>query len=116
MTQAVQGLLAADGLDPALRPLVIDNLGLAMARVLRMATASVVFLAVALIVVMAADDDGLSTVIPRIAAGILGLALVVPLVWVARSVPGAMVSAVVRQRRLLGVRMAFVALGCCWVW
>ena len=42
--------------QPALRPLVIDNVGLALVRVLRMATASVVFPAVALIVVMAAHD------------------------------------------------------------
>ncbi|MHA0289572.1 tetratricopeptide repeat protein [Mycobacterium sp. C3-094] len=110
LTQAVRGLLVADGLNPALRPLVIDNIGLAMARVLRMATASVVFLAVALIVVMAADDDGMSTVLPRIAAGVLGAALVVPLVWVFRTVPGTVLNLVVRQRFLLGVRLAFVAL------
>lgn len=110
LTQAVRGLLAADRMNPALRPLVIDNIGLAMTRVLRMATASVVFLAVALIVVMAADDDGMPTVLPRIAAGVLGVALVVPLVWVVRTVPGAVLSAVARQRFLLGVRLAFVAL------
>ncbi len=110
LTQAVRGLLAADRMDPALRPLMIDNIGLALVRVMRMATATVVFLAVALIVVMAAHDDGMSTVLPRIAAGVLGAALVVPLVWVVRTVPAAVLSVVVRQRFLLGVRMAFVAL------
>ncbi|WP_111511632.1 tetratricopeptide repeat protein [Mycobacterium kyogaense] len=110
LTQAVRGLLVADSMNPALRPMVIDNIGLAMARVLRMATASVVFLAVALIVVGAADDDGMSTVLPRIAAGVLGVALIAPLVWVMRTVPAAVLSTVVRQRLLLGVRMAFVAL------
>ena len=110
LTQSVRGLLVADGLEAALRPMVIDNIGLAMARVLRMATASVVFLAVALIVVGAADDDGMSTVLPRIAAGVLGVALIAPLVWVMRTVPAAVLSTVVRQRLLLGVRMAFVAL------
>lgn len=110
LAQAVRGLLVADGLEAALRPMVIDNIGLAMARVLRMATASVVFLAVALIVVGAADDDGMSTVLPRVAAGVLALALVVPLVWVARTVPASFLSTVAQQRLLLGVRMAFVAL------
>lgn len=110
LTQAVRGLLASVRLEPALRPLAIDNIGLAVTRVLRMATASVVFLAVALIVVMAAHDDGLPTVIPRIVAGVLAAALVVPLVWVVRTVPGAVLSAVVRQRLLLGVRAAFVVL------
>lgn len=110
LTRAVQGLLAAERVNPVLRPTVIDNIGLALARVLRMATASVVFVAVALIVEMAANDDGMSTVLPRIAAGVLGVALMVPLVWVARTVPGALLKVVVRQRVLLGARMAFVAL------
>ena len=110
LTQAVRGLLTADRVNPALRPLVIDNVGLALTRVLRMATASVVFLAVALVVVMAANDDGMPTVLPRIVAGLLGLALVVPLVWVVRTVPGVVLSAVVRQRFLLVLRLVFVAL------
>jgi Flp pilus assembly protein TadD len=110
LTQSVRGLLAADRLDPSLRPLVIDNIGLALVRVLRMATASVVFLAVALIVVMAADDDGLPTVIPRIAAGALAVALVVPLVWAVRTVPDSMLTRVLRQRLLLIGRLVFVAL------
>jgi Flp pilus assembly protein TadD len=87
LTQAVQGLLASVRLEPALRPLAIDNIGLAVTRVMRMATASVVFLAVA-----------------------LGVALVVPLVWVVRTVPGPVLASVVRQRLLLGVRAAFVLL------
>jgi len=110
LTLAVRGLVAAERLDPSVRPLVIDNVGLAMARVLRMATASVVFLAVALIVVMAADDDGLPTVIPRVAAGMLAVALVVPLAWVLRVVPGPVLSSVLRQRLLLVGRIAFVSL------
>ncbi|MDA2890026.1 tetratricopeptide repeat protein [Mycolicibacterium sp. BiH015] len=110
LTQAVRGLLTADRANQALHPLVIDNIGLALVRVLRMATASVVFPAVALIVVMAANDDGMPTVLPRIAAGVLGLALVVPLVWVARTVPSPLLGAVVRQRFLLGLRLGFVAL------
>ncbi len=110
LTEAVRGLLAAGRLNSALGPLVIDNIGLALTRVLRMATASVVFLAVALIVVMAAHDDGLPTVIPRIVAGVLGVALAVPLVWVVRTVPWPVLSSVLRQRFLLGIRMAFVLL------
>ncbi|KMO70074.1 tetratricopeptide repeat protein [Mycolicibacterium chlorophenolicum] len=110
LTQAVRGLLASVRLEPALRPLAIDNIGLAVTRVLRMATASVVFLAVALIVVMAAHDDALPTVIPRIVAGVLGVALAVPLVWVVRTVPVPVLACVVRQRLLLGVRATFVVL------
>ncbi|MDY6998142.1 MAG: hypothetical protein SW019_16210 [Actinomycetota bacterium] len=110
LTEAVRGLVAAGGLDPALRPSVLDNLGLALLRVLRMATASVVFLAVALIVVMAAHDDGLPTVIPRIAAAVLAAALGAALVWVGRTVPSPTLGAVLRRRVMLAVRMGFVAL------
>jgi tetratricopeptide (TPR) repeat protein len=107
--EAVRGLLAAGWLNPALEPLVRDNIGLAVTKVLRMATASVVFLAVALIVVAALHDDALPTVIPRIVAGALAAALVVPLVWVVRTMPRSTLSSVLRQRFLSGVRMALIA-------
>ena len=110
LTQAVRGLVAAGRLDPALRPLVLDNLSLALLRVLRMATASVVFLAVAMIVVMAAHDDGLPTVIPRIAAAVLAAALGAALVWIVRTVPPPTLGAVLGHRVMLAVRMGFVAL------
>lgn len=110
LSRAIRGLLAAGRLDPALGPLVLDNLSLALLRVLRMATASVVFLAVALIVVMAAHDDGLPTVLPRIAAGMLTVALGAALVWVVRTVPRPTLWAVLRHRVMLAVRMGFVGL------
>ncbi len=108
--RAIRGLVTAGRLNPALEPLALDNLGLALLRVLRMATASVVFAAVALIVVMAAHDDGLPTVIPRIAAGMLGVALGAVLVWVVRMVPWPTLVAVLRHRVMLAVRMGFVGL------
>ncbi|PRC50120.1 hypothetical protein C6A85_71155, partial [Mycobacterium sp. ITM-2017-0098] len=77
---------------------------------LRMATASVVFLAVALIVVMAAHEDSLPTVLPRIAAAVLSVALAGALVWAVRLVPRPLLLEVLRERLMLGVRMAFVAL------
>ena len=110
LAEAVRGLLAAGWLNPALEPLVRDNIGLALVRVLRTATASVVFLAVALIVVTAAHADSLPTVIPRIAAAGLSAALVGALVWAVRLVPRPLLLSVLRERLLLGVRMGFVAL------
>lgn len=110
LSRAIRGLLAAGRLDPALGPLVLDNLSLALLRVLRMATASVVFLAVALIVVMAAHEDGMATVIPRIAAGVLAVTLGGVLVWVVRMVPWPTLSAVLRHRVMLAVRMGLIAL------
>lgn len=109
LTQAVRDLLAAGLLDPTLTPLVRENVGLALLRVLRMATASVVFLAVALIVVSAARDDHFSSAIPRILAAALSLALAGAIVWVVTTVPRPTLLAVLRKRRLLAVRMCFVA-------
>lgn len=110
LTKAVEGLQETVQLNPMLAPMVAENIGLALTRVLRMATASVVFVAVALIVVMASNDDGMSTLIPRIAAAVMGIALAVPLVWIARLRLGPLLYVVLRQHVLLAVRMGFVTL------
>jgi Flp pilus assembly protein TadD len=109
LTRAVRGLQVAGQLNSALAPLVVENVGLALARVLRMATASVVFVATALFVVIAANGDGMSTVVPRIAAAVLGAALAVPLVWIIRLRLGSLLTTVLRQHLLLGARIVFVA-------
>jgi hypothetical protein len=106
--EAVRGLLAAGRLSPALMPLVRDNVGTALLRVLRMATACTVFLAVALIVVSAAREDTFSSVLPRMVAAILSLALAGAVVWIVVTIPRRMVVAAFRTRWLLAVRMCFV--------
>ena len=110
LTRAVRGLLEAARLDPVLEALARENIGVALIRVLRMATSSVVFLAVAVIVVMAANDDSLPTVIPRIAAAVLSVGLGAVIVWVVRTVPRPTLYTVLRQRFMLAARMAFVML------
>lgn len=110
LAEAVRGLLASSWLNPALEPLVRDNIGLALVRVLRMATASAVFLAVVLIVVVAAAEDSLPTAIPRIAAAVLSVALAGALVWAVRLMPRQILFEVLRERWMLCVRMGFVTL------
>ncbi|MGE2736650.1 tetratricopeptide repeat protein [Mycolicibacterium vaccae] len=110
LTEAVRGLLEVERLNPALAPLALQNISLAVTRVMRMTTAGVVLLAVALIVVSAAHDDSLPTAVPRIAAAALCVPLALGISWVVRTVPRPTLRAVLRRRVLLGVRVGFVAL------
>ena len=56
-------------------------------------------------------ESGSGSAIVATALTLVGFgALVVPLVWVVRTVPGVVLTSVVRQRFLLGLRLAFVAL------
>lgn len=107
--EAVRGLLDAIRHDQGLAPLALANIGLAVTRVLRWATASVVFLAATLIVVTAMRDEGTPTVLPRVVAVLLTLPLIAAIVWTVRTVPGPTLRVVVRNKRLLGVRMLFLA-------
>lgn len=109
LTAAVRGLLEAGRLDPELTSLALGNIGLAVTRVLRWATASVVFLAAALIVVTAMYNEGAATVLPRVVAVLLTLPLITAIVWTVRTVPAPTLRVVVRNKRLLGVRLLFVA-------
>ena len=108
-TAAVRGLLEAGRLDPGLAPLALHNIGLALTRVLRWATASVVFLAAALIAVTALQDAGQSTVWPRLLAAVATLPLITALIWTVRTLPGPPLRAVLRAHRLLGARLLVLA-------
>ncbi|MEZ0341533.1 tetratricopeptide repeat protein [Mycobacterium sp. pV006] len=110
LTEAVRGLLEVGRLNPALAPLALQNLALAVTRVLRMTTAGVILLAVALIVVSAAHDDGWPTLIPRIAVAALSVPLVVGIAWVVRTVPGPTLKTILAQRFSLLLRLGFVSL------
>ncbi|MGE2731869.1 tetratricopeptide repeat protein [Mycolicibacterium vaccae] len=100
---------AALRLEPT-HAVAVQNIGLAVTRVMRMTTAGVVLLAVALIVVSAAHDESIPTAVPRIAAAALCVPLTLGIAWVVRTVPRPTLRAVLRRRVLLGVRIGFVAL------
>lgn len=108
LTEAVRGLLEAGRLDPELTSLALGNIGLAVTRVLRWATASVVFLATALIVVTAMYDDALPSLLPRVLAVVLTVPLIAAIVWTVRTVPAPTLRVVLRQKLLLGARLLFL--------
>lgn len=112
ITKAVRGLTEATRLDPGLTPLALDNLGLAVTRVLRWATASVVLLASALIVVGAMHADGLPTALPRVVAAILTVPPLIAIGWTVRAVPGPALGPVLRARWVLAARLLFLGAGC----
>ncbi|CAN7286254.1 tetratricopeptide repeat protein [Mycolicibacterium frederiksbergense] len=109
ITKAVRGLLEAGRLDPGLAELALGNITLALTRVLRWATASVVLLAAALIAVGAMYDEGLPSLLPRVLAVMLTLPLITAIVWTFRTVPAPALRVVLGKQLLLGVRLAFLA-------
>ncbi|MHC9291382.1 tetratricopeptide repeat protein [Mycobacterium sp. LTG2003] len=105
---ALRGFLGAGQLDPGLGELARRNVGVALTGVLRWSTASVVFLAVALIAAAAMHEEGRSTVLPRFFAGALTVGFIGVLVWIFRRVPWPALRAVLRERFLLVLRLLFV--------
>jgi tetratricopeptide (TPR) repeat protein len=108
LTEAVGGFVDAARLDTELAPLALSNIGLALTRILRLATSSVVFLAVPLIVLGAAQQDPLPTVLPRIFAALLTLPLIAAVVWTVRTVPHSTLRAVLLRQWLLAARLVFL--------
>lgn len=108
LTTAIRGFLGAGRLDPDFGPLARRNIGAVLIRVLRLTTASVIFLFVALAAITGESRDLHSTVLPRLFAAAVTLGLAAAMVWIVRSVPRPTLRAVLRERLLLGVRLAFV--------
>lgn len=109
LTTSIKGFLGAGRLDPALGELARRNIGVALIRVLRVSTASVILLSIVLIAVTASHENSQSTVVPRVFIALLTLGLVGVIVWLMRSVPRPTLRAVLRERGFLAVRLAFLA-------
>lgn len=108
LTKALRGFLDAGRLDPQLGPAVRDSVGAILIRVLRLATASVVFVATAMIVVGSVQELHHSTLVPRVFTAALSLVLGAAIVWVMGNVPGPMLVAVLQKRLVLALRLLFV--------
>lgn len=108
LATAIRGFLGAGRLDPDFGPLARRNIGAVLIRVLRLATASVVLLFFAVGAGVGEHQDFRSTFVPRLIAAVVTLGLAAALVWVARSVPGPTLRAVLRERLLLAVRVLFL--------
>lgn len=109
LTTSIKGFLGAGRLDPALGELARRNIGVALIRVLRVSTASVILLSIVLIAVTASRENAQSTVVPRVFIALLTLGLAGVIVWLMRSVPRPTLRAVLRERGFLAVRLAFLA-------
>ncbi|OBI63491.1 hypothetical protein A5667_06130 [Mycolicibacterium fortuitum] len=109
LTTSIKGFLGAGRLDPALGELARRNIGVALIRVLRVSTASVILLSIVLIAVTASRENAQSTVAPRVFIALLTLGLAGVIVWLMRSVPRPTLRAVLRERGFLAVRLAFLA-------
>lgn len=109
LTTSIKGFLGAGRLDPALGELARRNIGVALIRVLRVSTASVILLSIVLIAVTASQENAQSTVAPRVFIALLTLGLAGVIVWLMRSVPRPTLRAVLRERGFLAVRLAFLA-------
>jgi tetratricopeptide (TPR) repeat protein len=109
LTTSINGFLGAGRLDPALGELARRNIGVALIRVLRVSTASVILLGIVLIAVTATHEKSQSTLVPRIFIAVLALGLAGVIVWLVRSVPRPILRAVLRERSFLAVRLGFLA-------
>ncbi|MGV0593292.1 tetratricopeptide repeat protein [Mycolicibacterium porcinum] len=108
LTTSINGFLGAGRLDPGLGALARRNIGVVLNRVLRLSTACVIFMAIALITVTAMHGDSRPTVVPRVFAVLFAVGLVAVIVWLVRSVPRPTLRAVLRERTFLAVRVLFL--------
>lgn len=112
---AVRGFVAAERLDPRFGDVVRRNVGVVVTGVLRRSAWLVLIVTIAVVAAYNIRDGGGTTVIPRIIAGVGAVLLVVMSIPVLRNVPVPMLTSVLRQRKILVLRilqvLAAVVLG-----
>jgi tetratricopeptide (TPR) repeat protein len=112
---AVRGFVAAERLDPRFGDVVRRNVGVVVTGVLRRSAWVVLAVTIAVVATYNMRDDGGTTVIPRIIAGVGAVLLMVMAIPVIRNVPVPMLTSVLRQRQILVLRilqlLAAVVLG-----
>jgi tetratricopeptide (TPR) repeat protein len=99
-SRALQGLLGAARMDPALGDHVRRNFGVALIRPLRWTTPAAVVLCLAAVVCTARPED----VVPRVVAAVGAILVSALLVWITRLVPASARRSVVRTRPMLAAR------------
>lgn len=113
-TAALRGLLQAMRCDPGLAQTALGNIALAITRVLRMATASTVLLAAAMVAIFTLHDQGQSTVLARVFTAILAAAPIAAVCWTLRMVPSAVLRAAAARHVIVALRLIFLTLaGAC---
>lgn len=102
---AIHGFLRAGRLDPSIGDVARQNVGAVLTAVLRRCTWLVLIVGFAVIVTFTQHEDGDSTVIPRIVAGIGAVLLMVTFTRVMHELPRRTLKSVLRQRQMLAIRI-----------
>jgi Flp pilus assembly protein TadD len=107
---AMSGFLGAARLDPDLGDLARRNIGIALSRLLRLATVGVLLLGWVIIISIPAVGQGTTPDVGhRIAVGVCTLALAVYAGWLSRVVPMRTWRSVLRAQRTLALRVVLLA-------
>jgi Tfp pilus assembly protein PilF len=102
---AIHGFLGAGRLDPSIGDVARQNVGVVLTAVLRRCTWLVLIVGFAVIFTFTEYEEGDSTVIPRIVAGIGAVLLLVTYTRVMHELPRRTLKSVLRQRQMLAVRI-----------
>ncbi len=108
--RALRGFLGAAGIDPKLGDLARKNIGLLLARILKIVTPVAVLLSFLATFVGSVDCSGHSTVALRVATGLVTATLIAVLGWMYRSVPRAVLVSVLRERSFVTARVLHAVL------
>lgn len=103
---AIRGFIGAGSLDPRLGDVSRRNVGVVLTEVLRRCTWLVLIVVFAVMVTTAQHEDGDPTVLARIVAGVGAALLLVTYTRVMHRLPRPVLKSVVRERKLLAVRIA----------
>jgi tetratricopeptide (TPR) repeat protein len=108
--RALRGFLGAAGIDPKLGDLARKNIGLVLAKILKIVTPVAVLLSGLAIFVGSVDCSGHSTVPLRVATGLVTATLIAVLGWMYRSVPRPVLVSVLRDRVFVTARVLHAVL------
>lgn len=108
MGKRLRPLVAAYETHPEMRPYLYGEIAKALARVLWAG----MLLAIPLLIVLAAPEEGLNgswaTIAPRVIAATGTVASVAVIVWVMRTVPDRLLRSMLRRYRIVSARLVFV--------
>jgi Flp pilus assembly protein TadD len=102
---AIRGFLGAGRLDPAYGDVVRQNVGVALTQVLRRSAWLVLIVSIAAIVTFTQHEDGDSTAISRIVAGIAAALLLVTFTRMMHELPRRTLKSVLQKRQMLAIRI-----------
>jgi tetratricopeptide (TPR) repeat protein len=107
---ALRGFLDAAGSDPTFGDLARRNIGVLLDKVLKRVTLVAVLLCLLVAFVGTAYSNGGSTLVLRVAVGLVTVVLIACLTWLHRAMPRRVLSSVSRDRRFVKARIIHATL------